>query len=383
LESDEVPQQVAVETPDASIRVGYHDKLACAFSKLDMGNINTVLRCVSFSRTLLKRLLAFRKKRTGIKRTGDLLEFLIALLQHCWDHLDFYTAEEICELLYEDCPLLRFMFPLPDQDKSMPPQHIHVIFTYFSLPTADWPSLGSLEEFHFLQLPPLWPISGLVRLLPKRDSCAMTALVRQIIASTKPNAQLDPTTEDIAELTRLTSTEVDRPQQPEEYERAFFLIRHPATPYLWLAVYLAHGNNAAARALLEGGIVDNIRRLYELGFPDPRISDEQLTVGVGWHGVYDLVRLCYMLLRVLGRSAKGRHRQFQPHYPKKRLQQSYVYTHALEEAESLGQFIHEDLRCYGRILSARYHDGEILYRDELEADIRDHLYLQLNQARAV
>jgi hypothetical protein len=338
--------------------------VACALAELpDMDSINAVLMRLSFSAQLV----------APVWTQGPHHQFLLALLQYCWDRLDFNTAEEICSLLRYEYPLLRFMFPLPDQDKSTPPQYIHIIFTHFSLPRTTWPSLVSLEEGHFLQLPSQWPISGLVRLLPKRDTLAMTALIHQLITSTKPNFQLDPTTEDIDELMRLVTK--DEHKSEREYKQTEFWSRHPVTPYLWFALYLAHGNDVAAGALLERGIVDNIRSLYDLDFPDPRFSDEQLASVVS-QSYNDLLRLCYMLLRVLIRSANGTHHSSGLVHPQKKLKQSYTYTRALEEAESLGQFLREDIRCYGRMLSARYHDTETLYRDELAAEIRDRLFLQ-------
>lgn len=272
---------------------------------------------------------------------------------------------------------MKYLFPSSAKERTKTPLRVDLVHTYFARPDASWPSLVNFEETQFRHVPTEWPVSNIARILPERDTPAMSALLDYILQSTKPNLNCDPAPAAIVELEELLGGRRER--YPTAWSTAHFLRRHPASPSLWFALYLASGNAYAAKALVSGGIVANLRDLYDLDFPDPRPNSDAAT-----QGVYDLLRISYMLLRVLFRDNKNTNlRSHALKFPtstgKKPLAglsaEDDTWMRAKELADELKENMREDLRYYARQMTARYHDSETVYRDEIEAEARDQRFL--------
>ncbi|KAI0689917.1 hypothetical protein BC835DRAFT_1366775 [Cytidiella melzeri] len=338
-----------------------------ALAKLPEVELFTVLRrLVEFQSTLSDRSQLWQNAKWTTETRQN---FLTGLLHRRWDTLNFNSAQNICNILEVEQSVFKFLFPTPDQDRRKPAQYTHLIFTYLTSPSATqvmWPSLVFIEESHFLQLPLQWPVTHIVRVLPEHGSPTMTAIVEHILRATRPNVQFDPTHSELEELQRLLPS---RKSTSTHYTTVDYLCRHPASPFLWFALYLAYENHLAARLLVEGGLVDNIRDLYELGFPDPRLAGKDLE-DAALQSSYDLMRLCYMILRVLFRHTNASKAGVLHDVLSSGMQRT-AYAQARERAESLKEFMRGDMRDYARMLSARYHDADTLYWDEVEAEVRD------------
>ncbi|KAI0088463.1 hypothetical protein BDY19DRAFT_1057168 [Irpex rosettiformis] len=340
----------------------------------------------STSSELSRRLTTWTSAKPKEQWTTELRrDFLTELLRYCWDRLTVNEAEQICTMFKEEHSILKYLFPVSTQDRTgSTPRHVGLILTYFSRPAAEWPSLTTFEEILFRHAPEEWPISNIARILPSHTpSPELSAIVEFILKATRPNANLDPHPQAIAELETLLG--LDEPLNGiarTPWAVTTILRRHPASPSLWLALYLADRNPHAASTLIAGGIVQNIRDLYDTDFLDPRVNFN----GVATQSAYDLMQLCYMLLRVLfprdkaGTSCRPRHMPYScyattPSSGKLRDDKDderCAWAKAKELAEVLQEDLQGDLRYYRRQMSARYHDGETVYRDEILAEAREY-----------
>ncbi|KAI0689918.1 hypothetical protein BC835DRAFT_1366801 [Cytidiella melzeri] len=301
----------------------------------DVELLTVLQRLAEFESALPDRARSWQDKRWTSESRQD---FLTHLLRRRWHTLDFNGTQSVCNSLRVGPSVLKLLFPLPDQDKRKPAQHIHHIFTYLATPYVEWPSLAFLEENHFLWPPPKWPVTHIARVLPKRDSPVTATLVEHILRATRPNAQFDPTDSELLELQRLMDGN-EPARESQRYTPADYRCRHPASPFLWFALYLAYENHFAARSLVHGGFIDNIRALYDLGFPDPRVTGKDLK-GVALQSSHDLTLLCYMTLRCLFRHDEARNGNASVcgAAPIASGKQRTTYTRAWEQAESLKEF---------------------------------------------
>lgn len=283
--------------------------------------------------------------------------FLTRLLRYSWARLTVSEAWQICAIFKEEHSILRYLFPMTAPHRDGSTEHIDFILTYFARPTAEWPSLTAFEETLFRHVPEEWPISNIARILPSHTTPELSCFVDHILKATRPNADLDPSPQAVVELEKALGDH----SPSDTCTTTSFLRRHPASPSLWLALYLAEGNDHAASALIAGGVVQNVRDLYDSDFPDPRASSD-----VASQSIYDLMRLCYMLLRVLfPRDKVGSRKRAQFFDAKSFLTKTgelvrssgdNLTEHAWERekalAESLQEDLREDLRHYARQMSA-------------------------------
>ncbi|KAI0088462.1 hypothetical protein BDY19DRAFT_165311 [Irpex rosettiformis] len=302
-------------------------------------------------------------------------KFFVELISFHWERLMLEDVEEICTTLKEKSTLLKFLFPDHTQNVGDPPKHIHQIFTYFASPGTSCPPF----------------VGDLFDIVPNRPTIAILNLSQRVLEATRPGANFYPTP------TAPTEPEyvIYEPQFNKTASRTDvrLLHRHPAAPFLSLALCLARSNAYASAVLVAGGIVNNVRDLYDLDFPDPRLSDD-VSLSKRYYKL-DLVKLCHALLRALfpARDDKAKsHEYVRP--PQGSFDpgsstttpnglrladpvlSSRDWFRAKELAESLMEFFSQDLRFHERAMCARYHDEEVLWRDEMEAEKRDQEFLR-------
>lgn len=286
---------------------------------------------------------------------------VLCLLHPTWNFDKAKTL--LVESEVRTAPVLSFLFHDIDQQRDVSPRNLRFLFIYIS--NIVWPSLGEIENADYRDLPEHWPISGITRLLsrPPTSRPALAAVVARILVAIRPNANLDPTLADFDEL-QCMDPDVRSLFPSKQYFTRSCRSRHPASPYLWLAAYLAHESDVAARLLLTGGVVHHLTELYDAEFPDPRatghITGDLPCALQGGQSQYDLHRLSFTLLSVLSKRTRAT-----------KLAKDDGTARALQELKA---DIREDIRCRSRMISETYH----FYCDwdELQAEHRDRIFLE-------
>lgn len=311
------------------------------------------------------------------------VDFFVELVRSRWENLTLEDVDKICITLQAQRPLLKLLFPIAAQKAGESPKHITSILTYVASLTS-WPPLNEIEDTKFSYIPPKGTITDLVAAIPDRPTSSVAILVQHILAATRPGTNYDPTYESLVELESLTnmphSNKIDSWSRTTER----FLYRHPALPFLWLALYLAVGNAYASGMLIAGGIVDNIRDLYDLEFPDPRVD---MGLPTQRYSDLDLIRLCHILLRNLFPTEQAniwgsiQSSSVDPLTSKKDTDEAArerCWLRAKDLADSLREFFTQDLRFHRRAMCARFHDAEVVLREEMEAEERDAEFLNVS-----
>lgn len=214
---------------------------------------------------------------------------------------------------------------------SSPPPNLQLLYTYCSV--VDWPSLGQIEDANFIHLPPDSTLSGIAFILGTAPTAypVLRAIVISILEALAPQANKDPQLVHFVELFHICPDL--KPATRDALDCATLCWRrHPVYPFLWLAIYLADASDAAARLLLSSGLVRRLRGLHIANFRDPRVSFENKPLQRVGQSRYDLLRLSYMLLRVLSR----------------RVRTFAADDDGLEHLNELRNALREDIQCWWR-----------------------------------
>ena len=313
---------------------------------------------------------------SAVQSTQLAVNFFVELVRSRWETLTLENVDKICITFKAERPLLKLLFPTAAQKAGESPKHITSILTYIASLTS-WPSLNETEGTNFSYIPPKGIITDLVATIPDRPTSSVAILVQHILEVTRPGTNNDPTYESLVELEGLTNMPHFNNVDPWSRTTEWFLYRHPALPFLWLALYLAVGNAYASAMLIAGGIVDNVRDLYDLDFPDLRVDMDLPTKR---YSDIDLIRLCHILLCNLFPNKQAdiwgsmQSSFVDPLTSKKDTDEAtreHKWLRAKDLADSLKEFFTQDLRLHRRAMCARFHDGEVVLREELEAEARD------------
>ncbi|KAI0684247.1 hypothetical protein BC835DRAFT_649426 [Cytidiella melzeri] len=135
-----------------------------------------------------------------------------------------------------------------------------------------------------------WVVKTAVEILCKHPTDDLLRVVAHILRAVQPLAWPDPLELEIAQL-RVIFPWVE-PWSPRRY-----LARHPASPFLSFAIFLADRSKEAAKLLVEGGLVRTLEAMYDQDFPDPRVRDDDPYVQTR----EEMYKLCLRLLTAVHR----------------------------------------------------------------------------------
>lgn len=186
--------------------------------------------------------------------------------------------------------LLAVLFPEPTDGLKTPPKHLLLLYTY--LRYANLPFLPLLENAKG-SLPFSWPLHGIARVLTGGcDPVILTEVVHYIVRAIEPNANLDPSPEDIERLRAFSPRLCDSQWSPTLHSA-----RHPAIPLIYLAIYLIAHRDTAFFLFKSEGLFDMLERLQISDFVDyERTADEDAATVESRRDM--LNRLCVVLDRV-------------------------------------------------------------------------------------
>ena len=287
-------------------------------------------------------------------------------VDHRWECLASEDVQEICTALKEKQPLLSLLF----SDNTGNTVHsMDDILAYVSDPFISWPSLIDLElkTTDLLHIPSEQYTNNDTNTISSDvPATPITHLVQRILEATRPGANLDATQEGLYKQEGLT--DIMRLRTTEQVLR-----RHPSLPFLWLAFYVSTRHEYARNMLITGGLIDNLWDLYFLDFPDPRLEVNHNSPPKRY-GNLDIVRLCNMLLRILfPHGQSNAHERVLLSATKESVDATHpnrTWLRARDLAESLKEFLAEDLRLHRRALCARYHDDEVALRKAMVMEER-------------
>jgi hypothetical protein len=135
-----------------------------------------------------------------------------------------------------------------------------------------------------------WVVKSSTKILCRSSATELGHVVDHILNAIRPSSFSDPSELDVAQLCSMFSWV--QPWSPRRY-----LARHPASPFLSYAIFLADRSERASRQLVERGLIRTIEDLYDQDFPDPRVRQNDPYVQTR----EELYKLCLRLLSAVSR----------------------------------------------------------------------------------